>query len=63
MGSPVLIEVNRSDMDDQGKRVLNGLYSVQLETGETSNVFDVTVRISAEQPGQLSEEKVVQKVF
>ncbi|KAH6967782.1 kinase-like domain-containing protein [Ilyonectria sp. MPI-CAGE-AT-0026] len=61
MGSPVLVEVNRSDMDDQGKRVLSGLYSVQLETGETSNVFNVTVRMSAEQPDQLSAEKVVQK--
>ncbi|KAL6399804.1 serine/threonine protein kinase [Ilyonectria robusta] len=61
MGSPVLVEMNRSDMDDQGKRVLSGMYSVQLETGETSNVFNVTVRMSAEQPDQLSAEKVVQK--
>lgn len=62
-GSPVLVEVDRSDMDDQGERVLSGLYSVQLETGETSNVFDVTVRMSVEQPDQSSAEKVVQKVF
>ena len=63
MGSTVSIELNHSDMNDQGQGLLSGLYSIQLEAGETFDVFDVTVHMLAEQLGELSGEKVVKKVY
>lgn len=43
---PIFIESERVDVNEESGTVIRGLYSVLLEVGVTSEVFDVTARIS-----------------